>query len=249
MNSIKNKTYNKTYNNKKNIIKPLVISIIICIITYIIYKTYRNNENFENMVYYDENNKIIDSENLEKDEQDIAKQYIDPDNVVLELGARYGTVSCVINKILNNKQNQVVIEPDVKVWDALEKNKNINDCGFHIIKGFISNKKFSLSDNGYGSSAIESQESQIESYSLQDIESKFNLKFDTLVADCEGCLETFFDEYPHMYNQLKNITFEEDYSHKCNYDKIKAKLLESGFVKVYEKFNEVLRSMWKKTNI
>ena len=59
MNSIKNKTYNKTYNNNKKLIKPLVISIIICIITYIIYKTYRNNENFENIVYYDENNKII----------------------------------------------------------------------------------------------------------------------------------------------------------------------------------------------
>ena len=73
-------------------------------------KTYETFEDvvvdkFANMIYYDENNTIIDSENLEKDEQDIAKKYIDPDNVVLELGARYGTVSCVINKILKPNCN------------------------------------------------------------------------------------------------------------------------------------------------
>jgi FkbM family methyltransferase len=245
--------------NKKNFIyiKLFIIILLISIILYFLHKEYIKKKSYEtfnsvvddrfaNLIYYDENNSIIDSENLEKDEQDIAKQYIDPDNVVLELGARYGTVSCVINKILNNKKNQVVIEPDDKVWAALENNKNINNCDFHIIKGFVSNKKFELSNSGYGSSATESEDSQIKSYKLEDIESEHNLKFDTLVVDCEGCLETFFDEYPHMYEQLKNITFEEDYSHKCNYDKIKEKLVEHGFVKVYEKFNEVLRSMWKK---
>lgn len=234
---------------KTNII--IIILIIIIISLYILYKnnyeTFENNmSNMDNMIYYDENNKIIDSKNIEKDEQDISKLYIEPDNVVLELGARYGTVSCVINKILNNKQNQVVIEPDDKVWDALELNKKNNNCEFHIIKGFISNKTFSLSDNGYSSSAIATSDTKIKSYSLQDIESQYNLKFDTLVVDCEGCLETFFDEYPHMYTQLQNITFEEDYSNTCNYDKIKSKLTEHGFLKVYEKFNEVLRSMWKK---
>ena len=227
-------------NTKKNIC--IIILIIAGLIGGIIYfyKNYKNKnkqsfedvieKNIDNMLFYDENNNIIDSQNIEKDEQDIAKQYIEPHNVVLELGARYGTVSCAINKLLNNKSNQVVIEPDEKVWNALEKNKNHNNCEFHIIKGFVSNKNFSLSNNDYSSSATESVESSIKSYKLEDIESQYNLKFDTLVVDCEGCLETFFDEYPHMYVQLKNITFEEDQSHKCNYEKI----------------NEVLRSMWKK---
>ena len=243
-------------NTKKNIC--IIILIIAGLIGGIIYfyKNYKNKnkqsfedvieKNIDNMLFYDENNNIIDSQNIEKDEQDIAKQYIEPHNVVLELGARYGTVSCAINKLLNNKSNQVVIEPDEKVWNALEKNKNHNNCEFHIIKGFVSNKNFSLSNNDYSSSATESVESSIKSYKLEDIESQYNLKFDTLVVDCEGCLETFFDEYPHMYVQLKNITFEEDQSHKCNYEKIKQKLVENGFTKVYEKFNEVLRSMWKK---
>jgi len=201
------------------------------------------------MEFYDENYRLVDIESLEKYEQDLAHKYILPDDIVLELGARYGTVSCIINSKLNNKKNQVVVEPDHTVWSALEENKKKNNCDFHIIKGFISNKKFALSGEGYGNSAIETNETQIKSFKLDEIETQFNLKFDTLVVDCEGCLEIFFDDYPHMYSQLKNITFEEDYGHKCNYDKIKKNLEKHGFIKVYEKFDEVLRSMWKKTQI
>ena len=238
---------------KNNIyFKLFIIIAFIVLLLYFLYKMnfleyYENNINdIDNLIFHDENNNIINHELIEKDEQDIANQYIDPDNVVLELGARYGTVSCVINKLLNNKTNQVVVEPDEKVWNALENNKIQNNCEFHIVKGFVSNKTFSLSDASYGSSASESEDTQIKSYSLQDIEAQYNLKFDTLVVDCEGCLEIFFDDYPHMYSQLKNITFEEDYVDKCNYDKIKKKLEEHGFIKVYEKFDVVLRSMWKK---
>ena len=242
--------------NKYNIyFKIFIIILIIVLILYILYKMnfleyYENNINdIDNLIFHDENNNIIDHKNIEKDEQDIAKLYIEPDNVVLELGARYGTVSCVINKLLNNKKNQVVVEPDQTVWNALETNKTKNNCDFHIIKGFVSNKKFSLNGSGYGNSAIETNNTQIKSFKLDEIETQFNLKFDTLVVDCEGCLEIFFDEHPHMYSQLKNITFEEDYGHKCDYDKIKKKLEEHGFIKVYEKFDEVLRSMWKKNKI
>lgn len=238
---------------KNNIyFKLFIIILIIVLLLYFLYKMnfleyYENNINdIDNLIFYDENNNIIDHKNIEKDEQYIAKLYIEPDNVVLELGARYGTVSCVINKLLNNKKNQVVVEPDHTVWSALEENKKKNNCDFHIIKGFVSNKKFSLSNLGYSSSVIESNDTQIKSFKLDEIETQFNLKFDTLVVDCEGCLEIFFDDYPHMYSQLKNITFEEDYGHKCNYDKIKKNLEEHGFIKVYEKFDEVLRSMWKK---
>ena len=55
----------------------------------------------------------------------MAKEYIKKDDVVLELGARYGSVFCVINSKLSNKNNQVSIEPDSRVWDALEKNKQL----------------------------------------------------------------------------------------------------------------------------
>lgn len=67
----------------------------------------------------DLNGNRIDINSIEKAEQDLAKKYILENDVVLELGARYGSVSCIINSKLNNKNNQVVVEPDERVWEAL----------------------------------------------------------------------------------------------------------------------------------
>ena len=181
----------------------------------------------------------VDIEHIEKSEQDLAKQYILENDIVLELGARYGSVSCIINSKLNNKKNQVVVEPDDRVWDALEKNKFSNNCEFNIVKGFISNKKLDLTNldvclNGYGATFIESDDTKIPFYSLDEITNKYNLKFNVLVADCEGFLEVFFDENPFFYDNLRLIIFEADYCEKCNYNKIKNKLIEKKFNKIIE---------------
>ena len=88
----------------------------------------------------DENGKSIDITRVEKDEQYLANRYIQENDIVLELGARYGSVSCIINSKLKCKTNQVVVEPDNTVWGALELNKKVNNCEFHIVKGFISKK-------------------------------------------------------------------------------------------------------------
>jgi FkbM family methyltransferase len=187
----------------------------------------------------DLNGNNVDIKNLEKDEQELANKYILENDVVLELGARYGSVSCIINSKLNNKNNQVVVEPDDRVWDALEKNKNNNNCGFNIVKGFISKKKLDLHNldvyyGGYGATFIENNDTKIPSYSLDEIKKKYNLKFNVLVADCEGFLEVFFDENPTIYNDLRLIIFEADYPEKCDYNKIKNTLIKKKFKKILE---------------
>ena len=50
------------------------------------------------MKFYDEHNNLIDNNSIEKPEQDLVNQYILEHDIVLELGARYGSVSCTINK-------------------------------------------------------------------------------------------------------------------------------------------------------
>lgn len=176
---------------------------------------------------------------VEKPEQDLAKKYILENDVVLELGARYGSVSCVINSKLKNKNNQVVVEPDDRVWDALEKNKKYNNCEFNIVKGFISNKKLGLTNldcckGGYGATFTENDNTKIPSYSLDEITTKYNLDFNVLVADCEGFLEVFFEENPNFYDKLRLIIFEADYPEKCNYNKIKQILVQKKFNKILE---------------
>jgi len=185
----------------------------------------------------------VDTDIFEKPEQDLAKHFILENDVVLELGARYGSVSCIINSKLNNKNNQVVVEPDDRVWDALEKNRVNNNCEFNIVNGFISNKKLDLTNldggGGYGATFIESEDTKIPSYSLDEITKKYNLNFTVLVADCEGFLEVFFDENPNFYDNLRMIIFEADYDEKCNYRKIRDKLTEKKFNQIIGGFQNV----------
>ena len=187
----------------------------------------------------DQYGNAIDINKMEKPEQDLAKKYIEQNDIVFELGARYGSVSCIINSKLNCKTNQVVVEPDERVWDALERNKKANNCDFHIVKGFVSAKKLGLTNlnccfGGYGSMAIVKEDSTIPSYTLEMIQEKYNLKFNVLVADCEGFLETFFDENPNFYDNLRLVIFEADWPKKCNYDKIRNTLKEKGFINKLE---------------
>lgn len=197
----------------------------------------------------DEHDDIINTAVCEAEEQSLAKKYIESNDVVLELGARYGSVSCIINSKLSCKTNQVSVEPDDRVWDALERNKATNGCEFNIVKGFISSKKLGLTElndcGGYGTTSVEEAESLIPSFSLEQIKEKYNLEFNVLVADCEGFLETFFDENPDCYKKMRLIIFEADYPHKCNYDKVRKLLQEDGFTEILGGFQNV----WKKDKI
>jgi len=194
------------------------------------------------MIFINENGNIINHLNIEKQEQEQVSKYITPDCVVLELGARYGTVSCIINSKLSNPSNQVSVEPDTLVWDCLEKNMIANNCKFHIIKGAISNTPLSISGKGYATRTLESAENTIPTYSLEEIEKKYNLTFNTLVADCEGFLETFFDQNPTFYKQLKLIIFEKDFPQNCNYSKIIKNLQLHNF----NQFEKGFRQVWSK---
>jgi FkbM family methyltransferase len=185
----------------------------------------------------------VDIEKEEWEEQKLAGTYVKENDIVLELGARYGSVSCVINSKLNNKTNQVVVEPDNRVWSVLERNRYVNNCQFHIVKGFISRKKLGLEnlDNcrGYGTTFVEKTESTIPSFTLEEVKNQYNLKFNVLVADCEGFLETFLDENPTIYDDIRLIIFEADYPVKCNYDSIYRNLKSKGFTQVIYGFQNV----------
>ena len=117
----------------------------------------------------------VDIEHVEKHEQDLANHYILENDIVLELGARYGTVTCIISKLLNDSNNLVTVEPDSKIWASLEKNLKNNNCKANIHKGFISNKKLSLSSNGYSSTSEIDNNSTIPTLSLDEIKKKYNI--------------------------------------------------------------------------
>jgi FkbM family methyltransferase len=176
------------------------------------------------MKLYNEKGQEINYKNIEHIEQRLAQKYIEPNDKVLELGARYGSVSIVTNKIINDKSSHYVVEPDSEVWNCLQKNMELNDCRFNIIKGIISNKKYSLTGSNYAKRSIENKNSNIKSYPLP------NINFNVLIADCEGFLETFYDENPTLFQSLDKMILEFDEPRNCNYSRLKQEFFNLGFV-------------------
>ena len=197
------------------------------------------------MLFHNEKGNVINHAVIESEEQRQAAQFIKPGQKVLELGARYGTVSCVVSTILNNPADFVTVEPDERVWNALEQNMLNNKCTFNIVKGVISRTPVQLEEvnsyDGYGTTSAQCASSNIPSFTLEEIEALYTIQFDTLIADCEGFLEIFFDENPKLYDQLSLVMFEKDYPNKCNYGKIKNTLSKKGFKQLINGFHEVWR--------
>jgi FkbM family methyltransferase len=194
------------------------------------------------MIKFDIQNELgcsINTNMIEYQEQILANTYINETDTVLELGARYGSVSCVINSKLKNKLNHLAVEPDSRVWSALMRNRDVNGCKFNILNGFVSNLPLDLTNinyyhGGYGATAIANEFSKIPHYTLNEVQTMYNLNFNVLVADCEGFLETFFEENPTFYDKLRLVIFEADYPEKCDYAKIKSTLHSKKFDKILE---------------
>lgn len=181
----------------------------------------------------------VDYSTYETREVALAKQYVKSTDRVLELGARYGGVSVTTNKILDDKYSHYVVEPDSRVWLALYKNKVNNNCHFNIIKGTISNKpqqivknsrKFN-DNNDWATYTIDGGD--IPNYPLP------NVDFNVLIADCEGFLETFYNENTYLFKSLRLIIFERDRPDYCNYDRLVNEFINLGFKCVRNEFHSV----------
>jgi hypothetical protein len=181
------------------------------------------------MIIRDNKGKIVDYTKYESTEVKQAKQFIKPNDRVLELGARWGGVAVTTNKILEDKNKHYVVECDPTVWDTLEFNKINNNCQFNIIKGTISKKKQRISGKSWATHTVEDEDSQIPNYPIPLVD------FNVLIADCEGFIETFYDENKEFFKGLRLILLEKDRVDHCNYDRIFAEWNEMGFKQIKPK--------------
>ena len=155
-----------------------------------------------------ENGEIINYGIIEVQEQIDAAAFLLPDDCVLELGARWGGVSVVINRLLKDGTKHLAVEPDPRVWEVLEKNRDTHGCKFHIVKGAISNQKLNLDIDekfyGLASFTKPSEDGDVPIYKLQDFENK------------------------EIFNNLRLILFEKDRKEACDYDRLKKEFKQLG---------------------
>ncbi len=73
----------------------------------------------------------------EERERSAARQYIQKDWPVVELGGCIGVVACVTNKLLRRGEAHIVLEANPLVIPHLQSNKDANHCSFKIVNRAI----------------------------------------------------------------------------------------------------------------
>ena len=129
---------------------------------------------------------------------------------VLELGGCLGVVSVAVNSKLTDPAKHIVVEANPKLIKYLEYNKNINDSSFSVINGmlttdpennlFYSYKKLVAGSAHRLDDSKETDKTEhiVDTYTIADIESKFNLQFDLLIMDIEGGELQFLNEFTSL---------------------------------------------------
>lgn len=182
----------------------------------------------------------------EEDEKALIENYLEKNDVVLELGGCIGVISSIINSKLENKENHLVLEIDPRKFNFLKINKKINNSGFKLFNGVLSNKKglFYESSTNFLSGSLTENETElpVESSSLKKLEMHYNLKFNVLVMDIEGGeVEVINSINLDNFNKLIfEIHFDRD---SFRYKKI-SKKLKSNMFKMTESKDRV--EIWVK---
>lgn len=133
---------------------------------------------------------------MENVEHRLVRQYIRPNDVVLEVGARFGTTTCTIAAQQQNSGLLVAVEPDASVWHLLARNVNSHFCSGWILRGVVSNEGHVVSPQSYGTRAHKSRPEVAEAKSafvtFEQLQEAISSRFTALLIDCEGCIDNLF---------------------------------------------------------
>jgi len=164
-------------------------------------------------------------------EQKIAVRYLTGNEKVLEIGGNIGRNSLIIGYILNeqNNNNFVTLESDVKIAEQLRENRDLNNYHFHIENSALSERKLIQKDwLTITSDVLLDGYKPVNTIVLEELYSKYNIIFDTLVLDCEGAFYYILMDMPKILDNINLIIMENDYdeSYKKSYiDEILKKII------------------------
>jgi len=169
-------------------------------------------------------------------EQRMATQFLKGHENILEIGGNIGRNSLVISSILNSKNNSnlVVMESDTEISKQLAENRDVNGLNFHIENAALS--KRNLIQKGW--TTIVSNEvlpgyKKVNTITYDQLKLKYNIKFDTLVLDCEGAFSYILHDMPDIIENVNLIIMENDYNDISHKEFIDSVLTKNGFKVVY----------------
>lgn len=165
--------------------------------------------------------------NEELPEQKMAVRYLTGNEKVLEIGGNTGRNSMVIASILQNDTNLVTLECDSDIAIQLTENRDLNNLKFHIESSALSNRKLiQLGWDTMPSETLLEGYKWVDTITLENLKTKYDIEFDTLVLDCEGAFYYILMDMPEILHDINLIIMENDYhdiSHKTYIDEILSK--------------------------
>jgi hypothetical protein len=124
----------------------------------------------------------------------------------------------------------VTLETDITNIPILEKNRDINDLKFQIEGSALSKRKLIQRHwDTVPSDILYDGWTSVNTITWTDLQSKFNIQFDTLVADCEGALYWIIQDEPEFLSSFKLILIENDYKNPEHKVYVNQKYIENGF--------------------
>ena len=153
---------------------------------------------------------------IEWDEWLIVLALVSPKRSVLELGARWGTTSCFLAQMQGNSGRLVVVEPQPEVHDGLIRIRDEHHCNFYVLKGVVGDHSAQFLASGYGSTTCVHPpckgSTEVTNVQWNDLEAFVGFEFDTILFDCEGCIQDVLplEEHQPLLKNIVLIMIEED---------------------------------------
>lgn len=170
----------------------------------------------------------------EVSEQLMSIRYLTGNEKILEIGGNIGRNSLVIASLLTDSSHLVVLESDATIAKQLEANRDLNQTDFYIEPSALSKRKLIQTGwNTIPSDVVLDGYHEVQTITYADLLTKYNMKFDTLVLDCEGAFYYILMDMPEILEHVKLIIMENDYYTIESKQFIDRILTEHGFVVDY----------------
>jgi FkbM family methyltransferase len=167
-------------------------------------------------------------------EQKMSISFLAGNEKVLEIGGNIGRNSLIISSILENDMNLVTLESDTSICKQLVENREINNLNFNIENSALSIRTIIQKRwNTIPSDVLLEGYNWVNTITFDELQTKYNIIFDTLVLDCEGAFYYILQDFPQLLNNINLIIMENDYldiNQKKYVDEI---LVKNNFCSIY----------------
>ena len=167
-------------------------------------------------------------------EQRMSVRYLTGKERVLEIGGNIGRNSLIIACLLNRQENLVTLESNLEIAAQLKENRDTNQLHFHVETSALSKRR--LIQKGWDtlpSETLQEGFSWVNTMTLDEIQTKYQIVFDTLVLDCEGAFYYILMDMPEILANINLIIMENDYTDITRKQYVDEVLINNGFYRDY----------------